>query len=355
MRCCRGLPTTALAAAPRPLRGALADLEALMGNAVLVENTRLAPEWNCPENFAAAFCLPIGSPTMPHGTLWLWSEHVRDFSTADIEVAKAAADKILVDIERSVLADEVLKTRARGRQIESASMVQSSRLPTSQPLHPDYEISGWTLQSQALGGNFHTWTINRHEQICAAMGAAASQGVCGALVATSAQTVVETCWNSRHQPAQVLRKANDILWDVQDGDWRSALCYVQIHPGSGSTQIALAGDIQVFIVSARGVRTVGGTTTLLAQQPDTSFFNEQLYLEGGDLLVVVSAAILGGPARGGFTQDGLLQVLTTMHDDSVDEIADHLARLLPMNACRAESEEKEHALDRSLMIIRRRF
>ena len=45
---------------------------------------------------------------MPHGTLWLWSEHVRDFTAIDIDVAKAAADKILVDIERTVLADEVL-------------------------------------------------------------------------------------------------------------------------------------------------------------------------------------------------------------------------------------------------------
>ncbi|MEZ6078466.1 MAG: hypothetical protein R3C56_23185 [Pirellulaceae bacterium] len=98
---------------PRDLRGSLADLEALMGNAVLLENTSLAPEWQCPESYAAAMCVPIGSPTMPHGTLWLWSDHVRDFSSADIDAAKAAGDKILVDIERSVLADEVLKTRAQ--------------------------------------------------------------------------------------------------------------------------------------------------------------------------------------------------------------------------------------------------
>ena len=36
----------------------IADLEALMGNAVLIENTKLAGEWNCPENFAAGLCLP---------------------------------------------------------------------------------------------------------------------------------------------------------------------------------------------------------------------------------------------------------------------------------------------------------
>ncbi len=352
MRCCWGLPTSQLANPARPLRGALADLEALMGNAVLVENTKLAPEWNCPENFAAAFCLPIGSPTMPQGTLWLWSEHVRDFSSADIEVAKAAADKILVDIERSVLADEVLKTRGINRQIDSASMVQSSRLPNAQQLHTDYEIGGWTFQGQTLGGNFHTWTLNRNEQICAALGSAASSGTCGALVATSVQTVVETCWNSRHQPAQVLRKANDILWDVQDGDWRSSLCYLQLHPASGSTQLAMGGDLRVFVVSQRGVRTVGGTTTLLAEQPDTRFFNEQLYLEGGDLLLIASASVVNDEAGSGLAQARLLKTVQDMLDEPVGDIVDHLARKLPMSA---SADPVTDVADRSLMLLRRRF
>lgn len=351
MRCCWGLPAASLASPARPLRGALADLEALMGNAVLIENTKLALEWNCPEDFAAAFCLPIGSPTMPQGTLWLWSRHIRDFTSSDIEIAKTASDKILVDIERSVLADEVLKTRALDRQVESASLVQSSRLPSSQPLHRDYEIGGWTFQGQSLGGNFHTWHFNRHEQICAALGSACSRGPAGALVATSVQTVVETCWNSRHRPSQVLRKANDILWEVEDGDWRSSLCYLQIHPDSGSTQLSQAGNIQSFIISPRGVRILRGTPTYLAEQPDTTFEMEQLYLEGGELLVVASADVAGGITRGGFSQDALLGMIRDMQEDSVEEITDHLARMLPMGSLPANGPVS----DRSLMVIRRRF
>lgn len=354
MRCCHGLPKSALAGEPRPLRGALADLEALMGNAVLIENTKLAPEWNCPEDFAAAFCLPIGSPTMPQGTIWLWSSHVRDFGPTDIEIAKAASDKILVDIERSVLADEVLRTRSVNRDLESASMTQASRLPSLQPLHRDYEIGGWTYQGQALGGNFHTWNINKHGNICAALGAAVTDGPTGALVATSVQTVVETCWNARHKTTQVLRKANDILWDVEDADWRSSLCYLTIHPDSGAAELALAGDIQAFVVTPRGVRTIGGAPTPLAEQPDTTFFSEQVNLEGGELLVVVSADVVAGEERGGFTQDVLLDIVNSMQEDSVADISDHLARLLPMGSIDS-NEVSSPQTDRSLMIIRRAF
>lgn len=349
MRCCWGLGSSALSKPARPLRGALADLEALMGNAVLLENTALAAEWSCPEHFAAGMCVPIGSPTMPHGTLWLWSSHIRDFSSAHIDAAKAAADKVLVDIERSVLADEVLRTRGLNRQVESASLVQSSRLPSSQPLHADYEIGGWTFQGQALGGNFHTWTVNRHEQICAALGSAVQRGPAGALVSTSVQTVVETCWNSRHRPSQILRRANDLLWESQDGDWRSSLCYLQIHPESGSAQLAQAGNIQAFLFGEHGFRMLGGTPTLLAQQPDTAFQNQQLYLEPGELLVIASADVLSGAARGGLGQDELLQVVQALQDEPVDEIVSQLARQLPMVT------PGESHFDRSLLILRRRF
>lgn len=350
MRSCWGMSTAALSKPPRELRGSLADLEALMGNAVLLENTALAPEWNCPEDFAAALCVPIGSPTMPHGTLWLWSDHVRDFSSSDIDAAKAAGDKILVDIERNVLADEVLKTRALNRQVESASLVQSSRLPDSQPLHEDYEVSGWTHQGQALGGNFHAWTINRQQMICAALGSAATNGPAGALVATSLQTVIETCWNSNHRPVQVMRKANDILWAAQDGDWRAAACYLQIQPASGALQYALAGNIQAFIINSRGFRPLRGTSTMLAVQPDCHFDNQQMVLEAGELLLVASAEVVGGIERGGFTQDALLKLIRDMHDEAVQDIVDHTARLLPLRCSDLPIEA-----DRSLLLIRRRF
>lgn len=350
MRCCEGLPTAALSEEPRELRGSMADLEALMGNAVLVEDTRLAKDWNCPQDFAAAMCLPIGTPTMPQGTIWLWSNHLRDFESHDVEVAKSAADKILVDIERSVLAEEVLKNRQVDRELDSASLIQSARLPSNQPLHPDYEIAGWTFQGQSLGGNFHNWAMNRRGQVCATVGSALTSGAAGSLVATSIQTVIEACWDSRHKPSQILRKANDLLWQIEEGDWRASLSYLTIHPESGSLEYALIGDIQMLLISPRGARRLRGNPSYLAEQPDTSFHNESVMLEGGELLIVASGNTLGGEDTQGITQDTLLEVAQEMLEDKVEDIVDHLARQLPM-----ENREEHQGFDRSLMVLRRVF
>jgi hypothetical protein len=48
MRSCIGLPKSRLTREPRPLRGALADLEALLGNAVLIEDIATNSSWQSP-------------------------------------------------------------------------------------------------------------------------------------------------------------------------------------------------------------------------------------------------------------------------------------------------------------------
>ncbi|MBX3420559.1 MAG: SpoIIE family protein phosphatase [Pirellulaceae bacterium] len=350
MRSCWGLSTSALSKPARPLRGALADLEALLGNAVLLENTDLAQSWNCPEDYKAALCLPIGCPSTPQGTLWLWSQHVRDFTSADIDTAKSAADKILVDIERSLLADEVLRTRAVSRGVEQAGLLQSTRLPDRQPLHADYEVAGWTFQGDSLGGNFHSWTLNRYGQIIAVLGDAELTGTGGALVATTLQTIVETCWNVQHEPKQVLRKANDLLWATEDGDWRGSLGYLQLDTESGQVRCGLSGTVQTFLVQSQGYRMLTGTPTLLGQQPDTTFISPTVRLQGGEMLVMASHDVLAGLLHGGFTQSSLLELIQRMYDESAEAIVDHLARQLPMHrGCQPS------LADRSLVLLRRRF
>lgn len=350
LRSCWGLPMAALTQPARPLRGALADLEALMGNAVLLENTSLAVEWNCPENFSAAMCLPIGGPSSPLGTIWLWSDQVRDFSTLDIEAAKAASDMILADIQRTVLTDQVLRSRELNRNAETASVLQASRLPTPDPLHRDYEVAGWTFQGACLGGNFHAWSLNRFGQIIAVLGDAVAEGSAGAIVSTTVQSVVEAVWSVRHEPRQLLRKVNDLLWAIPDGDWRCSLGYLQLESANGQAVIGIAGSIQAFIVNSRGYRMLTSTETLLGEQPDTVFKTESFRMEGGELLVMASADLMSGLLNGGFTQTSLLNTIRQMHEEPIQEIADHLAQILPMRI-----SEDQVDPDRSLLLLRRRF
>ncbi len=360
MRACWGLPTTKLADPARPLRGSLADLESLLGNAVLLEDTQAMPEWPSPEDFASAMVVPIGSSTMPHGTLWFWSDAPRKHSTTEIEIANLAAGRVMSELEKSLLGIEVKQAKRMRKQMDAAGYAQSTRLPDAQPLHQDYQLNGWTFQDSAMGGGFHDWDLTPNGMMVASVGSASGSGPHGALVATTVQSTVRTLWRSIHSPAQILRGASDVLWGCEETDWTASIALFQINPETGYGSVSTAGGVQAFIISQRGFRPIGLAALRLALQPDVSYSNQRFILQPGEVLVAFSDTVVAIPPvvkapdyrnrrsiAKVLDQNELLQSARQMIDDSASDIAAHLARLLPSLAPSASI-----GCDRSLVVLK---
>jgi phosphoserine phosphatase RsbU/P len=103
MRSAWQLPFERMMAPPRPLQGAVADLEALLGHAVVLGDDTLMAMWKVPENFPAAVCVPVSSPTALLGTLWIFSRAKRDFNDRETNVIEIVAGRIAAELEREVL------------------------------------------------------------------------------------------------------------------------------------------------------------------------------------------------------------------------------------------------------------
>src|SRR2546427_2094462 len=159
LRAMWGLSEEWLLAPARPLRGATADLEALVGHAVVLEDTSVTPNWRCPEEFAAAVCVPVSSPSIPLGTLWVFSDQPRDFSPEQTNLLEIIAGRLAADLEREMLLAAGTDAKVRDRQIEVAARWMADRLPSIAPLIDDYEFSGWTQQAGSVGGDFHDWSV----------------------------------------------------------------------------------------------------------------------------------------------------------------------------------------------------
>jgi sigma-B regulation protein RsbU (phosphoserine phosphatase) len=360
LRACWGLPTTRLAAAARPLRGSLADLEALLGNAVLLEDCEAMPEWPSPEDFASALVVPIGSTSMPHGTLWFWSDQPRKHTTIEIEIANLASGRIMSELEHSLLGNEAKVAKQLRQKLNAAGNAQAARFPSPQALHADYEISGWTFQDEALGGGFHDWDMNPQEMMVVAVGSAASRGPQGALVATAVQSTIRTLWPSGQSPSQIMKNASDVLWGADDADWTASAAIFQLNPGTGYGSVCLAGEVQAFIVGDRGFRPLGSPTSRMALRPDTAYASQRFVLQPGEVLLafsdnVIQEMTLTDPASRrsrksqckALNQNEILQSVRRLVGQSASDIAAHLARLLPSVAPQASGVG-----DRSLVVIK---
>lgn len=368
MRSSIGLPRNRLTAPPRELRGSLADLEALLGNAVLLSDIEHMQDWPSPEPYASALVVPIGSTTMPHGTMWFWSETPRSFSATEVEVANLAAGRIMSEIEQSILGQEIHQSRIIQKQYDTASLTQASMLPDNQVLHKDFDINGWTYQNGSMGGGFHFWDMNPQEMITMAVGNANQQGPDGAIVSTGIQSILRTLWTQGENPSMIMRAINDTMWAIQEADWTASLNLIQINPKTGYGSICSAGGMETFIVSHRGFRPIGILSPRTALLPDSIFKASRFCLQSGEILVSYTAGILEKnqikpnpslPYQGKgkrtpkpvnypqLDQSALLQIVREMADEKAIDITGFLARTLP-----TFDRSANDTADRSLILIR---
>ncbi|MCY2984232.1 MAG: SpoIIE family protein phosphatase [Planctomycetota bacterium] len=363
MRACIGLPKSRLSDPARDLPGSLADLEALLGNAVLLTDIEMMPNWPSPEDFASALVVPVGSTTMPHGTMWFWSDKPRSYSATEVEVANLAAGRVMSEIEQSILGHEVHQSRVMQKQIDTASLIQASMLPDNQILHEDFDVNGWTFQNGSIGGGFHHWDVNHQEMMTISLGNANQPGPEGALVATSIQSIVRTMWQSNNNPVSIMRTVNDTLWGMQDADWTASMGLVQINPVTGYGSICCAGDIQSFVISHRGFRPIGSLGSRVAAQPDTLFNSNRFCLQPGEILLAFTSNILENAngtqlpqqkkkgarsvSYSTLDQNSMLQIVRDMADEKASDIAGFLARTLP-----TFQRDTFGGTDRSMVLIK---
>jgi hypothetical protein len=109
LRSCWGLPEERLLDAPRDLHDSLADLEAMLGQAVILNENYLFETWKSPESFPAAICVPVVSPVTIIGTLWFFADTRRSFGERDRYLIEIITGRISAELERVALQRELAK------------------------------------------------------------------------------------------------------------------------------------------------------------------------------------------------------------------------------------------------------
>ena len=107
LRSCWGLPEERLLDLPKPLHDSLADVEAILGQIVIVNEDYLLEAWRVPEDFPMAVCLPVMSQQSVWGTLWLFSEQRRECTEHELNLLEYIAGRLATELEKSALHREL--------------------------------------------------------------------------------------------------------------------------------------------------------------------------------------------------------------------------------------------------------
>lgn len=291
LRACWGLPAERLLAPPRRLAEAIADLEALSGHAVAIEQPAAAAAWRPPEACAAALCVPVSTPTVPLGTLWLFSRQPRPFTDNDQHVAEIVAGRLAADLERhAMLVDGAGDVRWR-RQLADAEQVLHSQLPQVAPLSDTWDIAGNCDQAGPVGGIFYDWFLPRDGCLAVCLGECPGTGLAAALKAATLRSLLRGHAAHVQHLGTLMARLNQELWQMTAGDYTAAVLHGQLLEGSKTFAFVAAGQVLMQLYSAGCWRPLAMNSPVLGVEQHTSFTVHQQLLEPGDILVAAMPAL----------------------------------------------------------------
>ena len=109
LRSCWGLPEERLLDPPKPLHESLADVEAILGQIVVINEDYLLESWQVPEDFPMAVCVPVMTQQSVWGTLWLFADQRRDCTEHELSLLEYIAGRFAAELEKLTLHRELVK------------------------------------------------------------------------------------------------------------------------------------------------------------------------------------------------------------------------------------------------------
>lgn len=344
-----GLPRERLTEPSRPLRGALGDLEAMLGHAVVLEDTGLFQQWNPPEDFPAAACVPVATPTTILGTFWVFCNSRRDFNDRETNILEVVAGRLAADLEREILVREGAEASQIKRQLDAAERIQRNQLPTIPPMIQGWDFAGWTSQDEALGGEFYDWFSLPKGSVAFAVGDVPGNGIEAALVASSLKASLRSHGQYHRSANNLLSQVNLTLWTGSAGDQSASLFAGFVEAGSDRVRYASAGHCRALLLHPDQAEIAEGCNTPLGRSPETRYTQSQCRLPPGHAMVIYTSRPLAVTENGPCQEcDALLaRSLAGRQNASAKELLTTVRRTLDQNGNPTQSGR------RTILVLKR--
>jgi serine phosphatase RsbU (regulator of sigma subunit) len=346
LRCSFGLPAKRLIEPARELRHAVADLEAMLGHAVVLSDKSQQGYWNPPEaNYNAAVCVPVSSPTLPLGTLWFFSEVVRDFDTQETNLAEIVAGRVAAELQREILLNQSNEVVHIRRQLTDVQRTQSEQLPRVAPLVDGWQFAGGASQAELFGGAFYDWSPLEDQRIAVFLGDADGTGLHASLLASTLRTAVRSHGEYHQDPAELVDRVNHTTWVSACGEQSAALYYGLLDCQSGRFDYCVAGSVGGLVIGGNAVGSLRATSLAIGVDPATQYVAHSAEIQPGEALVLYTASpeISGHGAT--VDEEMIAAHLASLENASAEQLADALRGLWEAHSATA--------VDLAVLVVKR--
>ena len=192
---------------------------------------------------------------------------------------------------------EALQSRdklvALQNELDVASKIQQSILPTSFPEGEGYEVFGNMAPARNVGGDFYDVVILENGKLGLAVADVSDKGVPAALFMMSSRTLLKGAAIGRGNPGNVLSEVNNLLNEDNETFMFVTVLYAVFDPESGDIVYANGGHSNPLVVrpdgSSEELPMTGGIA--LGVMPGLEYREDNFTLGMGDTLILYTDGV----------------------------------------------------------------
>jgi len=219
-----------------------------------------------------------------------------DFVTkpVDFEDLRLTIDRTLEHLEmlRDALASRD-KLVAIQHELDVASQMQRSILPTVYPKTDDFELHASMTPARDVGGDFYDFVPLANDRIGMTIADVSDKGVPAALFMMSSRTLLKGAAIGCHEPREVLAEVNDLLEADNTTAMFVTVLYASYDPRSGELTYASGGHDPPIVLRHDGTVEVQPNTggIALGVVPGFEFHQNTVKLQAGDRVAMFTDGV----------------------------------------------------------------
>lgn len=219
-----------------------------------------------------------------------------DFVTKPVDF-----DDLRFTIDRTLQHVEELREALNARdklvaiqnELEVASTMQQSILPTAFPRSDTYKVFGTMQPAREVGGDFFDVMRLQGEQIGLAIADVSGKGVPAALFMMSSRTLLKGAAIGVEGPGAVLSEVNNLLHEDNSAQMFVTMLYAIFNPATMTFTYSSGGHDAPLLVRRDGSSTLLPLTNGIALGilPDFEYQQESIQLAPGDTIVLYTDGV----------------------------------------------------------------
>lgn len=219
------------------------------------------------------------------GTLALGKNPGAPFSTAPVfsasqtNVIATFAHFLAIQIVNARFQEEQVANRIIARELEIAGSIQQSLLLKELPQLPGFELAALCRSAHQVGGDFYDVLKVSNDSALLVIADVMGKGVLAAMFAAILRTVLRASPESMREPATLLTRVNQLLFDELSGvDMFITAQLVFVDTTARKLAIGSAGHCPLLVANGAGVKSFSPEGMPLGILPDTVFASETVEL-----------------------------------------------------------------------------